>query len=88
MENITHGFNQPNVIDLKLGTQLFDPLDPKLTADKQARMEAEAARTTTGSDGLRLTGFTVRIGTLSRSERYATHRKVSFRSMTTQQALM
>ena len=60
LENLTHGFVKPNVIDLKLGTQLFDPLDPNLTPDKQARMEAESARTTSGSDGVRLTGFSVR----------------------------
>ena len=61
LENLTHGFAKPNVIDLKLGTQLFDPLDPNLTPDKQARMEAESARTTSGSDGVRLTGFSVRL---------------------------
>lgn len=59
LENISHGFQKPNIIDLKLGTRLFDALDPNLTPDKQARMEAEAARTTSGSDGVRLTGFSV-----------------------------
>lgn len=59
LENVSHGFQKPNIIDLKLGTRLFDPLDPNLTPDKQARMEAESARTTSGSDGVRLTGFSV-----------------------------
>lgn len=61
LENLTHGFAHPNVMDIKLGTQLYDPLDEKLTPEKQARMEQAALDTTSGSDGLRLTGFTVRL---------------------------
>jgi 1D-myo-inositol-tetrakisphosphate 5-kinase/inositol-polyphosphate multikinase len=63
LENLTHGYSKPCVMDVKLGTQLFDPLDPNLTPDKQTRMEAESAKTTSGSHGIRLTGFSVGICT-------------------------
>ena len=61
LENLTQSFVRPNVLDIKLGTQLFDPLDERLTQEKQARMERESACTTSGSDGIRLTGFMARL---------------------------
>jgi 1D-myo-inositol-tetrakisphosphate 5-kinase/inositol-polyphosphate multikinase len=64
LENVSHEFQKPNIIDLKLGTRLFDAQDPNLTPDKQARMEAESARNTSGSDGVRLTGFSVSYDTI------------------------
>lgn len=59
LENLTHGFGHPNVLDIKLGTQLFDPLDDNLTAEKQSRMQAASNSTTSGTDAIRLTGFSV-----------------------------
>jgi hypothetical protein len=47
---------QPNVIDIKLGTVLFDE---DASPEKRARMERAARDTTIGATGLRLTGFQV-----------------------------
>ncbi|KAG0314867.1 hypothetical protein BGZ99_007796 [Dissophora globulifera] len=56
LENISRGFSNPCVLDLKLGTQLYDD---DASDEKKARLGAVAATTTTGKLGLRLTGFHV-----------------------------
>ncbi|KAI7823274.1 hypothetical protein BC939DRAFT_451576 [Gamsiella multidivaricata] len=56
LENISHGFKKPCVLDLKMGTQLYDD---DATDEKKARLGAVANNTTTSTLGLRLTGFTV-----------------------------
>ncbi|KAF9359441.1 hypothetical protein BGX26_012341 [Mortierella sp. AD094] len=53
LENISHGFQKACLLDLKLGTQLFDDDAPE---EKKARLGAVAANTTTGKLGMRLTG--------------------------------
>lgn len=57
LENLTHSFSKPNILDIKLGTVLYDESAP---ADKRARMEKTARETTSGEVGFRLTAFQVR----------------------------
>lgn len=57
MENLTYGYEKPNVCDIKLGTQLWDE---EASEEKRQRMEKAAASTTSGSHGIRLTGWQVR----------------------------
>ncbi|BGP16929.1 hypothetical protein JCM10213_007374 [Rhodosporidiobolus nylandii] len=56
LENLTHRFLRPNVLDIKLGTQLFDE---DATEEKKERMRKAAANSTSGEAGVRLTGFQV-----------------------------
>ena len=56
IENAAHGFLKPNIIDIKLGTILWDEAAPPA---KKERMENTARRTTSGETGIRLTGFQV-----------------------------
>ena len=62
IENTAHGFLKPNIIDIKLGTILWD--EDALPAKKE-RMQNAAKRTTSGETGVRLTGFQVCRGTLT-----------------------
>ncbi|PVI03561.1 inositol hexaphosphate kinase 3 [Periconia macrospinosa] len=54
LENITYGFKQPNVLDLKLGKQLWDE---KAKPEKRARLDEVANSTTSGSLGFRIAGM-------------------------------
>ena len=54
LENITHGFKKPNVLDLKLGAQLWDE---GAKAEKRARLDAVSRATTSGSLGFRIAGM-------------------------------
>lgn len=54
LENLTHRFLRPNVLDIKLGTQLFDE---EATDEKRIRMLRAAEATTSATTGIRLTGF-------------------------------
>lgn len=56
LQNLTFGYDKPNVCDIKLGTQLWDE---DASAEKRQRMEKAAANTTSGSHGVRLTGWQV-----------------------------
>ncbi|KDN48891.1 SAICAR synthase-like protein [Tilletiaria anomala UBC 951] len=56
IENLTHGFVHPNVLDIKLGSQLWDE---RATVEKRDRMDAAARSTTSWTDGIRLTGWQV-----------------------------
>ncbi|KAF9584057.1 hypothetical protein BGW38_007728 [Lunasporangiospora selenospora] len=56
LENVSHGFSKPCVLDLKLGTQLYDDDAPE---EKKARLAAVAANTTSAKLGIRPTGFHV-----------------------------
>jgi 1D-myo-inositol-tetrakisphosphate 5-kinase/inositol-polyphosphate multikinase len=60
LENITNGFKKPNVLDLKLGAQLWDE-DSK--PEKRARLDAVSAKTTSGSLGFRIAGMRTYKGT-------------------------
>jgi 1D-myo-inositol-tetrakisphosphate 5-kinase/inositol-polyphosphate multikinase len=54
VENITNGFKKPNVLDLKLGAQLWDDA---AKPEKRARLDAVSAETTSGSLGFRIAGM-------------------------------
>jgi 1D-myo-inositol-tetrakisphosphate 5-kinase/inositol-polyphosphate multikinase len=54
LENITHGFKKPNVLDLKLGAQLWDEA---AKPDKRVRLDAVSRETTSGSLGFRIAGM-------------------------------
>jgi 1D-myo-inositol-tetrakisphosphate 5-kinase/inositol-polyphosphate multikinase len=56
LENVAHGFRKPNILDIKLGTILYDEEAPP---EKKERMEKKARCTTSGEAGIRLTGFQV-----------------------------
>ena len=57
LENLSHAFSKPNILDIKLGTVLYDD---DASAEKRARMEKTARETTSLETGVRLTGFQVR----------------------------
>ena len=65
MENLTHLFRKPNVLDLKLGQILSD--EATATPDKVEKMKRAAEATTSGELGLRLTGFQVSFSFLSKT---------------------
>ena len=58
LENLSHAFSKPNILDIKLGTVLYDD---DASAEKRARMEKTARETTSLETGVRLTGFQVRV---------------------------
>lgn len=57
LENLSHRFMKPNILDIKLGTTLFDN---EASEEKKARMIEKAQETTSFETGIRLTGFQVR----------------------------
>lgn len=57
LENISGTFSKPNIIDIKLGTILYDD---EASEEKKARMTKTAMNTTSFETGVRLTGFQVR----------------------------
>ncbi|KAF8061549.1 hypothetical protein FPV67DRAFT_284732 [Lyophyllum atratum] len=56
LENISHTFLKPNILDVKLGTVLYDESAPP---EKVERMIQTAKDTTSFETGVRLTGFQV-----------------------------
>ncbi|KAH7116066.1 inositol polyphosphate kinase-domain-containing protein [Dendryphion nanum] len=59
LENITHGFKKPNVLDLKLGAQLWDEASKP---EKRARLDEVSRATTSGSLGFRIAGMRTYVG--------------------------
>ncbi|ORY09667.1 inositol polyphosphate kinase-domain-containing protein [Clohesyomyces aquaticus] len=59
LENITHGFKKPNVLDLKLGAQLWDEA---AKPEKRARLDEVSSNTTSGSLGFRIAGMRTYMG--------------------------
>lgn len=57
LENLSHTFSKPNILDIKLGTVLYDE---SASEEKRARMLKTARETTSLETGIRLTGFQVR----------------------------
>ncbi|TKA33805.1 hypothetical protein B0A50_00642 [Salinomyces thailandicus] len=57
LENLEHGFKQPNVLDLKLGARLYDP--EKTASEKAERLDKVSAETTSGSLNYRIAGMKV-----------------------------
>jgi len=56
LENLSNAFSKPNILDIKLGTRLYDD---EANEEKQARMIETAKATTSFETGVRLTGFQV-----------------------------
>lgn len=56
LENTTSGFVRPNVLDLKLGSQLWDS---SASPAKRARLDKVASETTSSSLGFRIAGMKV-----------------------------
>ena len=56
LENLAYPFSKPNILDIKLGTVLYDEF---ATPEKRQRMENTARVTTSLETGVRLTGFQV-----------------------------
>ncbi|KAK9370744.1 inositol polyphosphate kinase-domain-containing protein [Lipomyces kononenkoae] len=54
LENLTAGFKRPSVIDVKLGRQLWDE---QASIEKRKRLDDVAAKTTSGSLGMRIAGM-------------------------------
>ncbi len=62
IENAAHGFLKPNIVDIKLGTDLYND---EVSPEKKEQMQNAAKRTTSWETGIRLTGFQVSCGTLT-----------------------
>lgn len=56
LQNVTHGFSHPNVLDLKLGARLWDDAAP---IAKRARLDEVSRESTSGSLGFRIAGMKV-----------------------------
>ncbi|ORY08309.1 SAICAR synthase-like protein [Basidiobolus meristosporus CBS 931.73] len=56
IEDVSHGFRKPSILDIKLGTRLYDD---DATPEKRARMIAKAEGTTSASLGVRVCGLKV-----------------------------
>ncbi|KAF8548739.1 SAICAR synthase-like protein [Imleria badia] len=56
LQNLLYGYRKPCILDVKLGTILYDE---DASEEKKARMINKAAETTTLQTGIRLTGFQV-----------------------------
>jgi len=59
LENLSAPFTWPNIMDIKLGTVLYDD---SASPEKVERMKKTAYDTTSWETGVRLTGFQVREG--------------------------
>ncbi|KAG6375733.1 hypothetical protein JVT61DRAFT_2579 [Boletus reticuloceps] len=56
LQNLLYGYRKPCILDVKLGTVLYDE---DASEEKKARMIEKAAESTTLTTGIRLTGFQV-----------------------------
>jgi len=56
LENLSHTFKKPNILDIKLGTVLYDE---SASPEKVERMIKTSKETTSFETGVRLTGFQV-----------------------------
>ncbi|KAI8085849.1 inositol polyphosphate kinase, partial [Gilbertella persicaria] len=69
LENILHGFTRPCILDLKMGSLLYDH---DATEEKRNRMIHHSQTTTSGTLGLRISGMKVYD---SIERKYATYEK-------------
>ncbi|KAI8369993.1 hypothetical protein BD560DRAFT_397309 [Blakeslea trispora] len=76
LENILHGFTRPCILDLKMGSLLYDS---DATEEKKQRMIHHAQTTTSGTLGLRICGMKVYD---SVERKYATYSKAYGKSRT------
>jgi len=56
LQNLSNDFSKPNILDIKLGTQLYDE---DASPEKKERMIQAAMKTTSLETGVRMTGFQV-----------------------------
>jgi len=56
LQNLSNDFTKPNILDIKLGTQLYAEDAPP---EKKERMIQVAMKTTSLETGIRMTGFQV-----------------------------
>jgi 1D-myo-inositol-tetrakisphosphate 5-kinase/inositol-polyphosphate multikinase len=56
LQNLSNDFTRPNILDIKLGIQLYDE---DATPEKKERMIQAAKETTSLETGVRMTGFQV-----------------------------
>jgi inositol-polyphosphate multikinase len=56
LENISYPFKKPNILDIKLGTILYEDA---ASEEKKQRMIKTAKETTSLETGVRITGFEV-----------------------------
>ncbi|WFD30158.1 hypothetical protein MSPP1_001175 [Malassezia sp. CBS 17886] len=59
LEDLTSCVSRADICDVKLGSVLYDETDPTVPRAKRERMQRKAAETTSGSLGLRITGWRV-----------------------------
>ncbi|WFD26944.1 zinc-finger protein [Malassezia nana] len=59
LENLTAPFVHANVCDIKLGTVLYDDMNPHVPAEKRTKMERKARETTSAQHGMRITGWSM-----------------------------
>lgn len=71
LQNLTHTFLRPNIVDIKLGTVLYDESTPP---EKRAHKEKSARETTLLETGMRITGFQVRISQYHHYDHYQRYR--------------
>ncbi|GHJ90421.1 hypothetical protein NliqN6_6823 [Naganishia liquefaciens] len=57
LSNLTHRYVRPNVMDIKLGTVLYDAADPSVTAGKREKMERKARERSVALTGAAITGY-------------------------------
>ena len=67
LDNLTHGFTKPCILDVKLGTVLYGE---DASPEKKQRMIRTAEQTTSLTTGVRLTGFQVSCPSLYRVHVY------------------
>ena len=58
LQNLSNDFTKPNILDIKLGTRLYDE---NASPEKKQRMIQTAMKTTSLETGIRMTGFQVRL---------------------------
>lgn len=61
LSNLTHAYSRPCIMDIKLGTVLYDAADPGLTQEKREKMERKARERSVGVTGAAITGYQVRL---------------------------
>ncbi|KAI8644558.1 hypothetical protein BD408DRAFT_383789 [Parasitella parasitica] len=81
LENLLHGFTRPCILDLKMGSLLYDN---EATDEKRIRMIRQSISTTSGSLGLRICGMKVYDPA---DKRYATYEKIFGKSRTAENTL-
>lgn len=67
LSNVAQGMRWPHTMDIKLGHVLYDDRPGRAKADKVSRMQVASATSTSGTHGVRLTGWQHWVPTLPSS---------------------